>query len=41
METLQERGIGRLFGPGTPTSEAVSYIRSWAAEKYGAEDMVS
>jgi methylmalonyl-CoA mutase C-terminal domain/subunit len=41
METLQEKGIGRLFGPGTPTSEAVSYIRSWAAEKYGAEDMVS
>jgi methylmalonyl-CoA mutase C-terminal domain/subunit len=28
---LQERGIGRLFGPGTPTREAVAYIRDWAA----------
>ena len=28
---LQERGIGRLFGPGTPTGEAVEYIRKWAA----------
>ena len=29
MEALQEVGVGRLFGPGTPTSEAVSYIREW------------
>jgi methylmalonyl-CoA mutase C-terminal domain/subunit len=32
MDTLQEKGIGRLFGPGTPTAELVAYIRSWAAE---------
>ena len=29
METLKEAGVGRLFGPGTPTSEAVEYIREW------------
>jgi methylmalonyl-CoA mutase, C-terminal domain len=30
-EALQAHGIGRLFGPGTPTSDLVDYIRSWAA----------
>ena len=29
MEALKEAGVGRLFGPGTPTSEAVEYIREW------------
>ena len=29
MEVLEEAGVGRLFGPGTPTSEAVEYIREW------------
>jgi methylmalonyl-CoA mutase C-terminal domain/subunit len=29
-EALQAQGIGRLFGPGTPTSELVEYIRDWA-----------
>ena len=28
-ERLGELGIGRLFGPGTPTSEPIDYIRSW------------
>ncbi|HEX2093859.1 MAG TPA: cobalamin B12-binding domain-containing protein [Longimicrobiaceae bacterium] len=32
MEALRKQGIGRLFGPGTPTGEAVGYIRSWFAE---------
>ncbi|HET8622218.1 MAG TPA: cobalamin B12-binding domain-containing protein [Gemmatimonadales bacterium] len=31
MDALQGKGIGRLFGPGTPTSDLVAYIRSWAA----------
>lgn len=31
MEALSGRGIGRLFGPGTPTSELIDYIESWAA----------
>ena len=29
-DVLKEKGIGRLFGPGTPTGEAVAYIREWA-----------
>jgi len=32
MEALRARGIGRLFGPGTATSDAVGYIRDWFAE---------
>ena len=32
MEALQRQGVGRLFGPGTPTSDLVGYIRDWAAE---------
>jgi methylmalonyl-CoA mutase C-terminal domain/subunit len=33
MEGLQSHGIGKLFGPGTPTSELVDYIKSWFAEQ--------
>jgi methylmalonyl-CoA mutase C-terminal domain/subunit len=33
MEQLQRQGVGRLFGPGTPTSELVEYIRAWFAER--------
>jgi methylmalonyl-CoA mutase C-terminal domain/subunit len=33
MEELQRRGVGRLFGPGTPTSELIDYIRAWFAER--------
>ena len=29
---LEKLGTGRLFGPGTPTSDLVEYIQSWAAE---------
>ena len=29
MDALQKQGIGKLFGPGSPTSEAVEYIREW------------
>ena len=32
IQALQSLGIGRLFGPGTPTSAAVDYIRGWFAE---------
>ena len=32
MERLQGEGIGRLFGPGTPTSELIDYIEAWAAD---------
>ncbi len=30
MDALETQGIGKLFGPGTPTSELISYIESWA-----------
>ena len=33
MEALREAGVGRLFGPGTPTSEAVAYIREWSSAR--------
>jgi methylmalonyl-CoA mutase C-terminal domain/subunit len=33
MDALQTRGIARLFGPGTPTSELIDYIRQWFAER--------
>jgi methylmalonyl-CoA mutase C-terminal domain/subunit len=29
MEELESMGIGKLFGPGTPTSEIAVYIRKW------------
>ncbi len=32
MEELGRMGIGRLFGPGTPTAEPIEYIRTWFAE---------
>lgn len=33
MDALQERGIGKLFGPGTSTQELVDYIREWFAAR--------
>jgi methylmalonyl-CoA mutase, C-terminal domain len=32
IEELEANGVGRLFGPGTPTSQLIDYIESWAAE---------
>ena len=32
MRVLEGRGIGKLFGPGTTTGEAVQYIRDWFAQ---------
>ncbi len=29
MESLNGKGIGKLFGPGSPTTEAIEYIREW------------
>lgn len=31
IEQLEAGGVGRLFGPGTPTSQLIDYIESWAA----------
>jgi methylmalonyl-CoA mutase C-terminal domain/subunit len=32
MALLEQQGIGRLFGPGTPTTDLIQYINAWAAE---------
>ncbi|HOX20904.1 MAG TPA: cobalamin B12-binding domain-containing protein [Gemmatimonadales bacterium] len=32
VAALEKLGTGRLFGPGTPTSDLVEYIQAWAAE---------
>jgi methylmalonyl-CoA mutase, C-terminal domain len=37
MAALAELGVGRLFGPGTPTTEPIDYIREWFAEREAAE----
>ncbi len=38
VDKLQAMGVGRLFGPGTPTSEAVEYIKEWWRENRAGED---
>jgi methylmalonyl-CoA mutase C-terminal domain/subunit len=32
MKTLQEIGVGKLFAPGTSTTDIADYIRQWVAE---------
>ena len=32
MKKLNEMGVGKLFAPGTPTSEIASYISNWVKE---------
>ena len=31
-EELSRMGVGRIFGPDTPTTEPIEYIREWFAE---------
>ena len=33
MDSLQAQGIGKLFGPGTRTSDLIDYIREWFSER--------
>jgi methylmalonyl-CoA mutase C-terminal domain/subunit len=33
MQSLYKIGVGRLFGPGASTREAITYIRDWAEER--------
>lgn len=33
MDALREKGIGELFGPGTPTTALIDYIREWFAQR--------
>ena len=30
---LEGQGIGRLFGPGTSTEDAIAYVRDWFAQR--------
>src|SRR5688572_16786515 len=32
MQSLQQLGVGKLFAPGTPTSEISEYITGWVTE---------
>ena len=32
MSALESQGTGKLFGPGTPTSDLIKYIQEWAVE---------
>ena len=34
MESLEKQGVGKLFGPGTPTSALVDYIKDWFAARH-------
>jgi len=29
VHALETRGVGRLFGPGTSTADAIAYVRDW------------
>jgi methylmalonyl-CoA mutase, C-terminal domain len=32
MKTLNDAGVGKLFAPGTPTSDISEYIKNWVKE---------
>jgi methylmalonyl-CoA mutase C-terminal domain/subunit len=32
IKVLEEMGMGKLFGPGTPVQETVNYITNWVNE---------
>jgi methylmalonyl-CoA mutase C-terminal domain/subunit len=31
-ETLYKKGVGQLFGPGTPVPEIIDYVTTWVAD---------
>jgi methylmalonyl-CoA mutase, C-terminal domain len=33
MESLSDQGIGKLFGPGTRTTDLIDYIKDWFTER--------
>lgn len=33
MESLNDQGIGKLFGPGTRTTDLIDYIKDWFTER--------
>jgi len=36
MTALESQGTGKLFGPGTPTTDLITYIQEWAAKHVAA-----
>ena len=36
VSRLESEGVGKLFGPGTPTSELIKYIEEWATTHVAA-----
>ena len=38
VQALRGVGVGQLFGPGTATADAVSYIRAWFEEHRAGEE---
>jgi methylmalonyl-CoA mutase C-terminal domain/subunit len=32
MKTLNDTGVGKLFAPGTSTTEIADYIKAWVKE---------
>jgi methylmalonyl-CoA mutase, C-terminal domain len=36
IEALQHQGVGKLFGPGTPTADLIDYIKEWFSAREGA-----
>lgn len=37
MAELEKLGVGKLFGPGTPTQEAIDYVNKWVKEHRSEE----
>ncbi len=37
MEALSAQGIGKLFGPGTPTTDLIDYIKEWFSTRQQQE----
>lgn len=33
MSELEKKGIGKLFGPGSPTKDMIGFINNWYASK--------
>jgi methylmalonyl-CoA mutase C-terminal domain/subunit len=37
IDALRALGVGALFGPGTPTTDLIDYIRDWFAQRQQQE----
>ena len=37
MDALNAQGIGKLFGPGTPTTDLIDYIKEWFSTRQQQE----